>query len=195
MNDPQERFTGLYDQYYRRVLRYALQHAEPGAAEDVASETFLVAWRRMAEIPEPPLPEPPLPWLLAVARNLLRQQFGRARRQRRLADHISALTSERDLTAWDVGEHVVERAAALAALAALSGDDVETLTLVTWHGLSAAEAAAVIGCSPHAFTVRLHRARKRLSEALVTGRPRANATGAARDAIRFPQPSTSTPRE
>jgi RNA polymerase sigma factor (sigma-70 family) len=191
LNDPQERFTGLYDLYYRRVLRYALQHADPGTAEDVASETFLVAWRRLAEIPQPPLP-----WLLAVARNLLRQQFGQARRRRRLAEHISALTTERDLIAWDAGEHVVERAAALDALATLPGDDAETLTLVTWHGLSAAEAAAVVGCSPRAFTVRLHRARKRLADALlVTGESRALSTGAARDATRVPQPSTSVPSE
>ena len=179
MNDPQERFTGLYNRYYRRVLRYALQHADPPIAEDVASETFLIAWRRLADVPESALP-----WLLAVARNLLRQQFGHARRQRRLADHISALTSERDLIAWDAAEHVVERAAAIDALAALSDDDVETLTLVTWHGLSAAEAAAVVGCSPRAFTVRLHRARKRLADELrVT------------DQSRVHQPSTSIPSE
>ena len=161
MSDPTQRFTGLYDQYYRRVLRYALQHADPGCAEDVASETFLIAWRRLAEIPQPPLP-----WLLGVARNLLRQQFGRARRQQRLADRIAALTSDADLQAWDAGEHVVERAAALDALGSLNEADVEALTLVTWHGLSAAEAAEVAGCSPRAFTVRLHRARGRLADAL-----------------------------
>jgi hypothetical protein len=66
-----------------------------------------------------------------VARNLLRQQFGQATRQQRLADHISALTTEADLLTWDAGEHAVERAAALDALGALPGDDVETLTLVT----------------------------------------------------------------
>jgi RNA polymerase sigma-70 factor (ECF subfamily) len=161
LSDHVQWFTGLYDQYYRRVLRYALQHADPGSAEDVASETFLIAWRRLAEIPEPPLP-----WLLAVARNLLRQQFGRSRRQQRLADRIAALTSDADLQAWDAGEHVVERAAALDALGSLNDADVEALTLVTWHGLSAAEAAQVAGCSPHAFTVRLHRARGRLADAL-----------------------------
>jgi RNA polymerase sigma-70 factor (ECF subfamily) len=48
----------------------------------------------------------------------------------------------------------------------LPGRDVETLTLVTWHGLSIADAATVAGCSPRAFTVRLHRARRRLTDAL-----------------------------
>ena len=161
MSDSEQHFTRLYDEHYRRVLRYALQHADPGCAEDVASETFLIAWRRLAEIPQPPLP-----WLLGVARNLLRQQFGRTRREQRLADRISAMTSNADLLAWDAGEHVVERAAALDALGSLPADDVEALTLVTWHGLSAAQAADVVGCSPHAFTVRLHRARRRLADAL-----------------------------
>src|ERR1022692_987317 len=73
MDDPLERFASLYDQFYRNVLRYALQHAEQDSAEDVASDVFLVAWRRLADIPEPPLP-----WLLGVARNLLRKQAAAA---------------------------------------------------------------------------------------------------------------------
>ena len=181
MSDPKQRFTELYDEYYRPVLRYALQHADPEYAEDVASETFLIAWRRLADVPEPPLP-----WLLGVARNLLRQQFGRARRRRRLADQISALTTEADLYAWDTGEHVVERAAALDAFGSLRGADVEALTLVTWLGLDAAEAAAVVGCSTHAFTARLHRARKRLTDALQRTEPPRQG--------RTPQPPLSTSR-
>jgi hypothetical protein len=43
VDDPETRFTHLYDTHYRRVLAYALTHAESGAAEDIASETFLVA--------------------------------------------------------------------------------------------------------------------------------------------------------
>ncbi len=62
MDDPLGRFTSLYDQYYRNVLRYALVHAEPGSAEDVTSEVFLIAWRQL-----PAVPEQPLPWLLGVA--------------------------------------------------------------------------------------------------------------------------------
>jgi RNA polymerase sigma-70 factor (ECF subfamily) len=157
----QERFVGLYDTYYRRVLGFALHHVDASAAEDVASETFLIAWRKLADVPDPPLA-----WLLAVARNLLRQQYGATARQRRLATRLTELAGEDDVLAWDAGEHVVERAAALEALASLPRDDIEALTLTTWHGLSPAEAAVVLGCSPRAFTVRLSRARQRLSRAL-----------------------------
>jgi RNA polymerase sigma factor (sigma-70 family) len=161
VDDPFERFTSLYDQFYRNVLRYALQHTERDSAEDVASEVFLIAWRRRDSIPDPPLP-----WLLGVARNLLSKHAGAGRRRRQLTERIAALTSTADLAAWDAGDYVVEREMALAVFVSLPDRDVETLTLVTWHGLSIADAATVVGCSPRAFTVRLHRARRRLTEAL-----------------------------
>ena len=161
VDDPLERFAGLYDQYYRNILRYALQHAEQGSAEDVASEAFLIAWRRW-----PDVPEPALPWLLGVARNLLRKQAEAGHRRRLLADQIATLTTAADVVAWDAAEHVVERVTALQALASLPERDVEVLTLVTWHGLDPRSAGAVLGCSPRAFTVRLHRARHRLAQAL-----------------------------
>ena len=43
MNDPREHFTGLYNRYYQRVLRYALQHVDPGVAEDVVDRALEVA--------------------------------------------------------------------------------------------------------------------------------------------------------
>ena len=194
-DDPRERFAGLYDRYYRNVLRYALQHADQGSAEDVASEAFLIAWRQL-----PDVPEPALPWLLGVARNLLRKQAGAGARRRMLADRIAALTTTADVLAWDAGEQVVERTAALDALAALPRRDVETLTLITWHGLDIAAAAAVAGCSPRAFTVRLHRARRRLASALheADHGPDRSAShpgsGAPVPGMAFRTPSPSTPR-
>jgi RNA polymerase sigma-70 factor, ECF subfamily len=125
--DPLERFASLYDQFYRNVLRYALQHAERDSAEDVASDVFLVAWRNLSCIPEPPLP-----WLLGVARNLLRKQAGAGRRRRLLTNRIAMLTSAADQAAWDAGEHVVEREAALAALASLPDRDVEVYQDMGW---------------------------------------------------------------
>lgn len=165
MNDPAERFTALYDRHYRSVLGYTLLRAGQDAAEDVVSETFLVAWRRLDD-----LPDPPLPWLLGVARNLLHKQYDSGRRRQALADRITALTSTNDLAGPDVADRVVERDAARAALCSLGEKDVEVMVLATWYGLSPREAARVVGCSTTTFSVRLHRARKRLVNALHTPR-------------------------
>ncbi|MFI7707316.1 RNA polymerase sigma factor [Nonomuraea sp. NPDC049480] len=162
MDDPEERFTDIYDRHYRSVLGYALLRAERGAAEDVSSETFLVAWRRLDE-----LPEPPLPWLLGVARNLLAKQRDSRHRRQALVDRIAAL--HREQAAGDVAEHVIDRDTALSALSALPEQDVEAMVFATWYGLPPEQAATVMGCSVRAYNVRLHRARKRLNQALHTG--------------------------
>ncbi|MDH2429395.1 sigma-70 family RNA polymerase sigma factor [Sphaerisporangium sp. TRM90804] len=161
MDDPRERFTDLYDRHYRSVLGYALLRAEHGVAEDVASEAFLIAWRRLDEVPDPPLP-----WLLGVARNLLAKQRDSRHRGKALVDRIAALTTPRDQVDWDVADHVVDREHALAALARLPERDVEAMALATWHGLPPDQAAAVMGCSTRTYNVRLHRARRRLEKAL-----------------------------
>ncbi|MFI6521667.1 RNA polymerase sigma factor [Spirillospora sp. NPDC050679] len=180
MDDPETRFTRLYDANHRRVMAYALTHAEPHTAEDIVSETFLIAWRRLGDVGDPALP-----WLLGVARNLLHKQRAGGRRSRDLTERIKALTGPADLAAWDVAEHVVEREAALAAIAALPERDLETLSLVTWHGLEPRQAAKVVGCSAAAFFVRLHRARKRLARALEAApAPRPTTSPVVREATR-----------
>lgn len=129
-------------------------------APDVVAETFLVAWRRLDDVPAAALP-----WLLRVARNVIGDVY-RADARR------AALDAE--MRAWvdglgrdeDAAEHAVERIAVLRALASLSAGDREALTLVAWHGLSAAEGARVTGCSKATFFVRLHRARRRLERAM-----------------------------
>jgi RNA polymerase sigma factor (sigma-70 family) len=160
VNDPAERFTALYDRHYRSVLAYVLLRAGQDAAEDLVSETFLVAWRRLDE-----LRDPVLPWLLGVARNLLYKQYDAGRRRQALADRIIAATRVDDLTGPDAAEHVMEREAARAVLSSLGEKDVEVIVLASWYGLTPREAARVVGCSATTFTVRLHRARKRLAQA------------------------------
>ncbi|AQZ70328.1 Putative RNA polymerase ECF-subfamily sigma factor [[Actinomadura] parvosata subsp. kistnae] len=159
MPNPHERFTALYTTYQARVYGYAASRAGHQLAEEVVSETFLVAWRRLDDIPA----DAQLPWLLRVARNILRDNYRQAARRESLEAELRTWTEQ---AIADAGEHAVERVAVLRALAGLSDADKEVLTLTTWHGLSAAEAAEVVGCSKAAFFVRLHRARRRLQSAI-----------------------------
>jgi RNA polymerase sigma-70 factor (ECF subfamily) len=156
----------LYDRHYRNVLGYALLRTDRASAEDAASETFLIAWRRIEDVPDPALP-----WLLGTCRNLLLKQHGNVRRREDLVRRLGELFTEADATRWDAAEYLIERETAAAALASLSTADVEALTLVAWHGLDPKRAAAVMGCSTAAFTVRLHRARRRLAKAFAAPAP------------------------
>jgi RNA polymerase sigma-70 factor (ECF subfamily) len=53
-----------------------------------------------------------------------------------------------------------------AAVASLSPREREALLLVAWEGLASDRAARAAGCSPAAFRVRLHRARRRVAAQL-----------------------------
>lgn len=150
------RFTALWESYAERVLAYALRHTDRDLAQEVVSETFLVAWRRLADIPGDPLP-----WLLVVARNTVKNHRRSGYRQALMQDEVMRLHQLSAATPG-VDDVVTERAAVLAALAALTSKEREALLLVSWDGLSAADAARVAGCSVPTFQVRLFRARRRL---------------------------------
>jgi RNA polymerase sigma-70 factor, ECF subfamily len=156
-----ERFTALYDEHHRSVYAYAVSRAGRQLADEVTGEVFLVAWRRLGEVPRPALP-----WLLGVARNVVIGQFRAAARQQSIAAELQAWSYGTGIFSEDVAEQVAQRQDALRALASLPEADRELLTLVAWHGLSAREAAQVTGCSTATFFVRLHRARRRLEQAL-----------------------------
>lgn len=177
MTDPEpiERFQALYIRHHGQVYAYAVSRAGHQLADEVVSEVFLIAWRRLAE-----LPAPPLPWLLGVTRNVIISQFRASARQRSLAAELRAWVSEAELSAADIAEEVSERICVLDALARLPDADRELLTLVAWHGLTPREAAQVVGCSTATYFVRLHRARRRLERAMSDGQgsqDRASAPG------------------
>jgi RNA polymerase sigma-70 factor, ECF subfamily len=180
LTDPDaiERFQALYTECHGRVYAYAVSRAGRQLADEVVSDVFLIAWRRLADVPSPALP-----WLLGVARNVATGQFRAAARHQAVASDLSAWVKEAEFAAPDVADQVSERISVLTALAALPEADRELLTLAAWHGLPAAEAAQVLGCSKAAYFVRLHRARRRLERAMADSRghpvPPRTATGPA----------------
>ena len=162
----------LFTSYAADVYAFALRRTSRSAAQDVVSETFLVAWRRLDSVPESPKP-----WLLGVARRVLANQ--RRADGRQVALH--ARVGSTQPAAWrpDAAE-VAESAAptsdsaVMAALGALSPAERDAITLIAWDGLSAEEAATVLDCSRAAFYVRFHRARRRLTSALGTANDPSN---------------------
>jgi RNA polymerase sigma-70 factor (ECF subfamily) len=156
--DDAERFTAIYDACRQRVWAYVVSRAGREIASEVVSETFAIAWRRLDD-----MPEQPLPWLLGVARNVLRDGF---RAEARRASLAAELRTWIEPAGADIGEHVAERLAVLQAMAALPEDDREILILIAWQGLTPRDAAKVLGCTAATLRVRLHRVRKRLARAV-----------------------------
>ena len=157
--DPETRFREVFDAAYAPLCRYARHRGLTGPdAEDLVAQTLEIAWRRIDDVPA----AEPLPWLYAVAHNLWRNQVRRDRRRRDLLARFRASPATAAGQDPASGEPGVLR----AALASLSDSDQEVLRLVAWDGLSPADVAVVLGCSPVAARTRLHRARSRLAARL-----------------------------
>jgi RNA polymerase sigma factor (sigma-70 family) len=156
MSDPESRrahFEALFRDHHPAVRAYARRRVPPEAVDDIVSETFLVVWRRLDDVPERPLP-----WLLTVARNVVgTERRGAARRER-----LWLKAQSGHIEGGDPDEPVVADGRVVGALARLKERDREALTLVAWDGLTPAQAAAVLGEPSTRFRQRLHRAGRRL---------------------------------
>lgn len=148
-----------WSEHAHRVQAYALRHVDAHAAQEVVSETFLVAWRRRADVPDDVLP-----WLLVVARNVVRHHYRAASRALALEQRLGQVARQQVSPAVDAA--VTEREHVLLALAALPEKHREALLLVAWDGLSREQAAVAAGCRVGTFDVRLSRARRRLGDLL-----------------------------
>jgi RNA polymerase sigma-70 factor, ECF subfamily len=155
-----ERFDKLFTDHIDIVLAYALARVDPETAKDAVADTFLVAWRRLGEVPDPARS-----WLLGVTRRTLANQRRGLRRQRLVVERMTRTWVGPESSGESV-EGFTERSTVIAALNGLRANDRELLFLVAWDGLDHKEAAEVLNCSPRAFAVRLHRARRRLESAL-----------------------------
>lgn len=151
------RFDVAFDAHYRHVLSFALRRVPSRTdADDVAAETFAVAWRRRDSIPEPSLP-----WLYGVAARVIDNQRRSARRLSRLRGRLGG---EPMIVGADPGDAIGARDELAVAFAQLSGAHREVLRLAAWEGLDAPDAALVLGCTPAAYRARLHRARRDLAK-------------------------------
>jgi len=145
-----DRVEQLFAEHARAVRAYALRRVDTATAEDVVSDVFVVAFRRLEDVPETALP-----WLLATARRIIANYRRAASRRERLSVELRPLHA-------GVWSDAPAGNALLTGLSRLSESDREVILLVAWEELSPEDAAAVVGCSRATFAVRLHRARRRL---------------------------------
>ena len=144
----------LFVAHAATVRAYAARRVAAGDVDDVASDVFVVAWRRLDDVPDDALP-----WLLACARRIIANRLRGTQRQ-------AALRQRLGLERPSPAAVPIPDDALAQAMATLSLADREALILVAWDGLDHARGAVVVGCSPRAFSMRVHRARRRLAAEL-----------------------------
>jgi RNA polymerase sigma factor (sigma-70 family) len=149
----QDRFNDLFAGHARAIYRYFSRRAPLSDCEDLTSEVFTVAWRRIEEIPSG-LEEA---WLYRTAWNVL----ANARRR-----HVDVPVEELDIYGADIADDVIGDAELKRAWKALSVRDREVLRLVAWEGLNGEALALALGISTSGAGVALHRARTRFEELL-----------------------------
>jgi RNA polymerase sigma-70 factor, ECF subfamily len=156
-----EVFRALFREHHPRIRRYFAARAPASQVDDLAAETFLVAWRRFAEIPPQPLP-----WLLNVASKVQANQRRKTERAQALVERLASASRLDALDASAAAERRARHLAVLHALARLSESDRELMLLSLWDGLQGGEIALALGVNPVATRARLSRARRRLERAL-----------------------------
>lgn len=151
------RLRQLFVEHASAVRAYARRRTDEASADEAVSEVFVVAWRRLDD-----LPAEALPWLLACARRILANQRRADRRRTALQERVTeaAVPLPEQTASQMLGGRLG------AALEQLRESDRELLLLTAWEGLDATAVAQVMGCSRRTLAVRVHRARRRLSSVL-----------------------------
>ncbi|SMH40547.1 RNA polymerase, sigma subunit, ECF family [Rathayibacter oskolensis] len=153
-------FRTLYRAYIRPVywLAHGLLH-DAGDAEDVAQETFVVAWRKLGDLDL--VSDSILPWLATICRF---QAANRARSRRR--DREQTVEADDDLASpHDLEQQMVTAALTEAILRETEGLaelDRAIFRLCATEGRAYDEAAAALGVSHATVRNRLSRVRRRL---------------------------------
>lgn len=159
--DVEAAFTDLYRSHYAAVRSYASVCVPRAEVDDVVADTFLVAWRRFADIPD----SWARGWLIGVARNVVRSRHRKARRATNFVDQLVALRPD-NITMLDGDAVSLEDLEVLQrAFATLKESDQEILLLAGPYDLPTQEIALALDIKPNAVAVRIHRARARLRAA------------------------------
>jgi RNA polymerase sigma-70 factor (ECF subfamily) len=161
-----DRFTLIFDRYFAQVHAYVARRLGTDIADDLAAETFLIAFRQRDRFDR--RNGVVRAWLYGIATNLIRRhRRDEVRAWRAIAklppptesggheDRIAA-----QVTAQGAGRELA------AALAKVSAKDREVLLLVALGQLTYDEVAAALGIAYGTVCSRLSRARRVLRDSL-----------------------------
>jgi len=159
-------FAMIFERHYTVIHRYLHRRVGSSLADDLASETFTLAFRQRARYDSHW--ESAKPWLFGISVNLLRR-YRRTERRQLLAyartgvdsvHHDGLDTVEARVDAGALGPLLAR------SLASLRPDDREVLLLHAWAELTYEQIGNALGIPIGTVRSRLSRGRRRLRELL-----------------------------
>ncbi len=152
-------FAVLFDRHYRPMHRFLRARIGAGLAEDLASETFAIAFRRRSSYDLSRADA--APWLYGIAVNLVREERRtEERRLRAYARSSPADDAEYERDNWRLDSTVA------AALLELPLGDRNLILLHAWAQLSYSELATALDLPLGTVRSRLSRTRSKLRATL-----------------------------
>lgn len=146
-------FDAAFSEEFAPLHRYLARRVGASAADELAAETFAVAFRRWDRL-DPA--RPVRPWLYGIAANVLRHHWRKERRMLR----AYARTGVDPVFVEDEPRGGTRELA--DALAELRRDERDVLLLTAWAELTDAEIAEALGLPLGTVKSRLSRAREKL---------------------------------
>jgi RNA polymerase sigma factor (sigma-70 family) len=172
LRDP-DQFAAIYERHFAEVYRYLAGRLGRDVAEDLAAETFLIAFHKRDRF-DPAIGDV-RPWLYGIATTLVgghrRRETRRYRALARAGRRVLVSEESHDDRVADAvtAERLGSRLA--AALAGLGQGDRDVLLLVAIGDLSHREVGLALHIPAGTVGSRLHRARRALREALGVSDP------------------------
>jgi RNA polymerase sigma-70 factor (ECF subfamily) len=162
LSDPAA-FGEIFDRHFVRIHGYLARRAGTQTADDLAGETFAVAFaaRERYDLAY----ESAAPWLFGIATNVLRGNRRAWTRATRMLEHLPVPVEEpsedRSMESMDA----TRRAGTLGPLFhRLSEQDTATLLLYAWEDLTYEEVATALGIPVGTVRSRLNRVRRMAAE-------------------------------
>jgi RNA polymerase sigma factor (sigma-70 family) len=154
-----EAFAPVFDRHFHAVHRYLARRAGVGTADDLASQTFLVAFRRRAAFREES--DSALPWLFGIASRLLSNHGRSEQSAQQVLQRLRSVDGGGQRPANGATDALEDVRAELlsVALQSLTAEHRDVLLLHAWADLSYEEIAEGLAIPVGTVRSRLARAR------------------------------------
>ena len=157
MQEDQRAFQDVYREHLGPIRAYLARRVPFGEVEDLAADIFAVAWKKRARV----TPGEELPWLYRIASYVVANY---RRKEKHRSDFLWLFHEPDSAPAADT---LLDQDPALAtAWKSLTANQRELLSLVVVDGVALKDAAVVVGITPNAASIRVHRAKKQLAESV-----------------------------